>query len=112
MKRILAAIVIVASGITGVFLWHAANPPRIDISSSQIYIHDTPVCVMRHGGEILASVGLCDLHEGQPGNRDFGNGDGFVGESPSYRDEPSGLPPGHPPVDSFPAAERLRRIPI
>jgi hypothetical protein len=111
MKRILAAVIIVASGITGVFLWHAANPPGIDISSSQIYIHDTPVCVMRHGGEILASVGMCGL-DGQSGDQGFGNGEGFVGESPLYRDAPSGLPPGHPPVDSIPAPERFRRIPI
>jgi len=112
MRRILATVMVVASGIAGVFLWHAAHAPRLDVSSSQIYIHDTPVCVMRHGGEIIASIGMCDPNEGQSRGRGFGTGRGSVEESPYSIEAPSGLPPGHPPVDSIPAPERLRRIPI
>jgi hypothetical protein len=112
MKRVLATFMIVASGIAGVFLWHAANQPRIDFSSRQIYIHDTPVCVMRHGGEIIASVGMCDPYEGESGGRGSGTGSGSLGEAPDSREAPSVLPPGHPPVGSFPAFEPLRRIPI
>jgi len=112
MKTILAAVLIVAFGITGIFLWHAAYTQRIDFSSSQIYIHGTPVCVTRHDGEILASVGRCDAYGGHTRERRFGTGGRFPGESPEYREAPSGLPPGHPPVDSTPAWEQVRKVPI
>jgi len=112
MKRILATALIVAFCITGIFLWHAADTRRIDFSSSQIYIHGTPVCVMRQDGEILASVGKCDAYGGQSWGRRFGTGGGFPGDTPEYREAPSGLPPGHPPVDSTPAWEQVRKVPI
>jgi hypothetical protein len=112
MKTILAAAVIVALGITGISHWRAVHTQRIAFSSSQIYIHGTPVCVMRHYGEINASVGMCDDHGDQSYGRGFGPGRGFPGESPFSHEAPSGLPPGHPPVDSFPTLEQARKIPI
>ena len=112
MKTVLATAMIIAFGVTGVSLWHAAHTRSIDVSSSQIYIHDTPVCVMRHGGEILASVGTCDSYRGQSWGSGFGTGRGSLGESPYYREAPSGLPPGHPPVDSTPVFGQPRKVPI
>jgi hypothetical protein len=112
MKTILATAMIVAFGITGISLWHATQTRRIDFSLSQIYIHGTPVCVIGHDGEILASVGMCDAPGGQSLGRGFGSGREFHGESPYSPEAPSGLPPGHPPVDSIPALEEPRKIPI
>jgi len=112
VKAILATAMIIALGITGIFLWHAAHTRRIAFSSSQIYIHGTPVCVMRHDGEINASVGMCDDYGDQSQGRGSGSRGGFLGESPFSHEAPSGLPPGHPPVDSFPALEQARKIPI
>lgn len=100
MRTLLATVLIVLSLIAGVSLWNAAHTRNIDVSSSQIYIHGTPVCVMRHGGEILASVGTCDSHGGRPWEGGFGTGGGSL------------LPPGHPPVDSSPEFEQLRKLPI
>ncbi len=112
MKTILATAMVVALGITGISFRHAAHTRRVDVSSSQIYIHGTPVCVMRHNGEILASVGMCDSYGDSTRRHGFGTGRGFLGESPYYREAPSGLPPGHPPVDPAPALEQVRKIPI
>jgi hypothetical protein len=112
VKAILAAVMIVALGITGITLWHAVHSRRIAFSSSQIYIHGMPVCVMRHDGEINASVGMCDDYRGRSYGRSVGPGRGFHGESPFSDEPPTALPPGHPPVDSFPALEQGRKIPI
>ena len=112
MKTILAAAMIVALGITGISHWRAMHIQRLAVSSSQIYIHGTPVCVMGHDGEIYASVGMCDENGDRPHGRGFGPGRGFHGESPFSHDAPSALPPGHPPVDSFPTLEPARKIPI
>jgi hypothetical protein len=112
MKTILATAMIVAFGITGISLWHAAHTRSTDFSSSQIYIHGTPVCVVRHDGEIVAAVGRCDAYGNQSWERGFGTGRGSLGESPYHREEPSVLPPGHPPVDSPPAWDQVRKIPI
>ena len=110
MKTILATALIVAFGITGISLLHAAHSQRIDFSSSQIYIHGTPVCVTRQGGEIIASVGMCGPYAGESREDDFGNGGGFHGEAPSALEPRFGLPPGHPPVDATPFFERGRGI--
>jgi hypothetical protein len=112
MKTILATALIVAFGITGISLWHSARNQSFDVSSSQIYIHGTPVCVMLHYGDVIASVGMCDADRARSRDRGFETGRGFLEESPDYREAPSGLPPGHPPVDSSPAFEQLRKTPI
>ncbi|MBP2677828.1 MAG: hypothetical protein H6Q82_893 [Deltaproteobacteria bacterium] len=102
MKTIFAAALIVAVGITGISLWHTARTRHIDSSSSQIFIHGTPVCVVQRAGEILASVGMCGTSGGAPREEGHGNGRVFRGEAPSRLEALPGLPPGHPPVDSIP----------
>ena len=94
MKTVIAAAMIVAAGIIAVFLWHPGHSGDTGFSSSQIFVHDTPVCVVRHGGEIVAAVGFCDAF-GEPSRKD-----------------PTVLPPGHPPVDAFPGSEPTGKIPI
>lgn len=110
MKTIIATAMIVAVGIAGISLWHAAHNQRIDFSSSQIFIHGTPVCVVQHAGEILASVGMCGTFGGDSREDGFGNGGGFHGKNPSLLEPRPELPPGHPPLDSIPALEEGRRI--
>jgi hypothetical protein len=110
VKAILATALILALGITGISLWGAVHAQRMPVSSSQIFIHGTPVCVMQHAGEILASVGMCGASGGESREDDFGNGGVFHGETPSPLDPRLGLPPGHPPVDSPPTFEEGRRI--
>jgi hypothetical protein len=110
MKTILSTALIVAVGITGISLWHAAHTRRIDFSSSQIFIHGTPVCVVQQAGEILASVGMCGTSGGESREDGYGNGRTFHGEAPSLLEPRPGLPPGHPPLDSTPAFEEGRRI--
>jgi hypothetical protein len=113
VKTFIATVTVITIGVTGILLWGAVHAQRMDVSSSQIFIHGTPVCVFRHAGEIVASVGLC----GSPGgeSRAFENGGGFHGGAPSPLGPRLGLPPGHPPIDhppidSSPDLEEVRRI--
>ena len=109
VKTILAAAMIVALGVTGILLWETAHARRMAVSSSQIFIHGTPVCVLQQGGVIIASVGTCDTPGGEATEDAFGNGDAFHGGTPAPVDPRFGLPPGHPPVDSHPPFEEERR---
>jgi len=88
LKTFLAGALILAAVLAAVSLWGMVHARRMGVSSSQIFIHGTPVCVTQRGGEIETAIGEC-------------------GSSP-------GLPPGHPPVggdpDLFDGA--ARRIPI
>ncbi len=110
MKTILATALILALGITGISLWGAVHAQRMAVSSSQIFVHGTPVCVMQQAGEIIASVGMCGTSGGESREDDFGNGGVFHGGTPSPLEPRLGLPPGHPPVDSPPALEEGRKI--
>ena len=110
MKTILATALILALGITGISLWGAVHAQRMAVSSSQILIHGTPVCVMQQAGEIRASVGMCGTTGGESREDGFGNGGVFHGGTPSPLGPRHGLPPGHPPVGSPPALEGGRRI--
>ena len=110
MKTILAAAMIVAVGITGISFWRAAHTRHIDFSSSQIFIHGTPVCVVQQAGEILASVGMCGTSGGASREDGYGNGRAFHGETPSLHEPLLSLPPGHPPVDSIPTFGEGPRI--
>ena len=110
MKTILAAALILALGITGLFLSGALHGQRMSVSSSQIYVDGTPVCVLRHGGDIIASVGMCGTPGGGLAEDGFGNGGGFNGGTPYHHKPHLGLPPGHPPIDSPPDMEKERRI--
>ncbi|MGB7631860.1 MAG: hypothetical protein WBM29_12375 [Candidatus Deferrimicrobium sp.] len=110
MKTILATVLILAMGITAIFLWGAVHARRMAVSSSQIFIHGTPVCVVQQAGEILASVGMCGTFGGESRENDYGSGDLFHGEGTPLVEPRFGLPPGHPPVDSTPTFEEGRRI--
>lgn len=110
MKAFLATVMIIALGITGIFLWGAVHAQRMAVSSSQIIIYGTPVCVMQQDGEIIASVGMCGTPGGESREDGFGNGGGFHGGTFYPLDPRLGLPPGHPPVDSTPDLEEGRRI--
>ena len=95
MGTFLAIALILVTGAASIWLWGAAHAHRMAPSSSQIFIHGTPVCVTQRGGEITAAVGECGYHGSHPGR---GNPD-------------IGLPPGHPPIDEepFPGADGKRR---
>jgi hypothetical protein len=103
VKAILAASLILALGITGISLWGVVHAQRMALSSSQIYIHGTPVCVIQQAGEITASVGVCGSSRGDSRGNDSGSGRGFHEEDPSTLEGPFTLPPGHPPIDSDPS---------
>ena len=109
MKTVLATAMILALGITGILLWGAAHARRMAVSSSQIFVHGMPVCVMQQAGKIVASVGICGTPGSESPEEEYGSGDAFHGGPPSAPERSYGLPPGHPPVDSLPDFEEGRR---
>lgn len=70
-------------------------------SSSQIYIHGTPVCVTQEGKDIMARVGECAI-PGVPPDA------GSLEKLPYHGHPGMQLPPGHPPIDQemFPGENR------
>ncbi|MFA6146648.1 MAG: hypothetical protein WC899_00360 [bacterium] len=110
MKTFLSIALIVVLGITGISLWGAVHAQHMAVSSSQIFIHGTPVCVMQQAGEIRASVGACDFPGFDTPKDDSGNGGDPHGGTLTPLDPRQGLPPGHPPLDSTPDFEGGRRI--
>lgn len=80
-----------------------AGGPHVSLvsSSSQIYIHGTPVCVTQEGRDIVARVGECTVHGGSPDA-------GSLGNLPYHGHPGWRLPPGHPPIDQemFPDVNR------
>ena len=109
MKTILATVMILALGITGILMWEAVHVRLMAVSSSQIFVHGTPVCVMQQAGKIVASVGMCGPPGSESPEEEYGSGDAFHGGPPSAPERRFGLPPGHPPVDSLPDFEEGRR---
>lgn len=107
MRSFLAIALILTAGIASLWLWGAGNAHSMAASSSQIFIHGTPVCITQHGGDIVAAVGVCGNGTGNP-HREY---DGFHGGRPLPGNPHMGLPPGHPPVDEepFPGPEAGRR---
>ena len=110
MKAILAAGLILAMGVSGFSLWSAAHARRVAVSSSQIFIDGTPVCVMQEGRDIVASVGMCGTFEGESPEDGIGSGGVFHRGTPYPRELHPDLPPGHPPIDSIPDTGEGRRI--
>ena len=111
MKRILAIGLTVLLGIFAVVQLHAYRAAAahrlsaVKSSSSQIFIHGTPVCVFRLGENIVARI--CECPE-SPGLES----DTSMEKAPFSGNPVMELPPGHPPVnrDGFPDVPR--RIPI
>jgi hypothetical protein len=110
VKTILAIALILALGITGISMWGAVHAQRMAVSSSQIFIDGTPVCVMQQAREIRASVGMCGTPEDESWDGDFGNRGGFHGGAPSPIEPHLGLPRGHPPINNPPALGEGRKI--
>jgi hypothetical protein len=101
MKAFLAIALTVAAGMASLWLWGAGHAGRMAASSSQIFIHGTPVCVTQRGGQIEAAVGECAGRSMVP----RGENDGFHGAHPGPANPNAGLPPGHPPIGDVPAQE-------
>ena len=105
MKAILAATLI------GMFLLFTvlhirANEPLATwvSSSSQIYIHGTPVCVTQQGKDIVAQVGECGMRALPPESDS-------VERLPFQHGHPGmNLPPGHPPIDQEMFPNQQRRV--
>jgi hypothetical protein len=110
VKAILTGALILAMVISGVSLWNAVHAHWGTVSSSQIFIDGTPVCVMQEGRDIVASVGMCSAPGGESQEDATGSGSGFHRKSPYPRGLNPDLPPGHPPIDSPPDNEEGRRI--
>ncbi|RJP24593.1 MAG: hypothetical protein C4529_02460 [Deltaproteobacteria bacterium] len=111
MRKIVAAAAMIAAGLTAYSVWGIGQDRYASDSSSQIFIHGTPVCVTQRGGGIEAAVGECEAVAG----RGPGSGHGrFHGGNEAPGARVPALPPGHPPVGpgSDPAGESARRIPI
>jgi len=107
LRSILAIALVLTAGIASLWLWGAGHAHSMAGSSSQIFIHGTPVCITQHGGDIVAAVGVCG---NVPGTPQRGH-DGFHGGHPLPGNPHRGLPPGHPPVgeEPFPGPETGRR---
>lgn len=83
--------------------WRSLHPAAAASPSSQIYIHDTPVCVTMEGEEIVARVGKCP--------RESGVFDAPAPERTPFHGAPGrGLPPGHPPIDRDMVPDANRRV--
>ncbi len=104
MKRVLAVM------LAGTFLLFVgvhlrASDPLASLvsSSSQIYIHGTPVCVFQQGKDIMAKVGECGMEKSPPGADS-------LEELPFHGHRGGELPPGHPPIDQDMFPEEQRRL--
>jgi hypothetical protein len=104
VKKILAVGLAAFLGASALILLHGYRtvPDRtmsaVEASSSQIFIHGTPVCVFKLDDGIIAKVGRCeDAETGTPQEK-----------SPFSGNPGRELPPGHPPVDrdAFPDGQR------
>lgn len=89
--------------------WHIYRSSAVEGSPfSQIYIHETPVCVFQEGENVLARVGMCpDATEGETPDKES-----FHGNEPFHGRPHMKLPPGHPPIDGggFPEQGRIINI--
>ena len=96
--------------LAGMFLLYAAFHFRASeplgslvSSSSQIYIHGTPVCVTQQGKDIVAKVGECGVPTLAPDSDSM--------ERLPFRGHPGmNLPPGHPPIDRAMFPNEQRRV--
>ena len=107
MKTIIKIGVAAAFAMVVFTAWYAYHASAIDASSfSQIYIHNTPVCVFKEGEQVVAKIGMC------PGNEEGGGMDRNMEPFPFQGDPSAELPPGHPPIGGGLFNERSPAIPI
>ena len=105
MKTILTVTLAGMVLLFAAFHFRASEPlASLVSSSSQIYIHGTPVCVTQDGKDIVARVGECGLH-GLPPKSDS------LERLPFRHGHPEmNLPPGHPPIDREMIPDEQRRV--
>lgn len=110
MKTFLAIALVLSTCLAAFSLWGIVHARRMGVSSSQIILHGTPLCITQRGGEIEAAIGECGSSPGAPGEGDGG----FHGMPYPFEHPNAGLPPGHPPVgsDPDPGDGDSRRTPI
>lgn len=111
MKRYLAAGLALTLAGFGGFLLSAHRSPAalilpVEPTSSQIYIHGTPVCVFLLDGNIIAKVGTCGEAAGPEEDASPPS------KNPFSENPPETLPPGHPPVTPDMSVDGPRPIPI
>lgn len=107
MRALIAIALVLSAGIASFWMWGTGHAQRVADSSSQIFIHGTPVCVIQRGGEIQAAVGVCGNFSADPN----GGSGRFHEADPNQGNPHGGLPPGHPPIGDgpFPSPEEGRR---
>jgi len=98
VKTFLAIALVLSTCLAAFSLWGIVHARRMGSSSSQIFLHGTPVCITQRGGEIEAAVGECGSPSGAPEEEE---GE-FRGTPYPFGHPNAGLPPGHPPVESDP----------
>lgn len=102
MKKILSAALAGAILVFALYHIRATEPiASFASSSSQIYIHGTPVCVTQEGKDIVAQVGECGVPRLPP----YADS---LERLPFHGRPGTQLPPGHPPIDQeiFPGKNR------
>ena len=109
MRTLLAVALVLAVGVAAASYWELGSARGMARSTSQIFIHGTPVCVTRLGEEIRATVGACSA---LPGGTDRDGSYRHHGRFPVPDNPGLELPPGHPPIgpDDGPVGERNRRV--
>ena len=110
MKTFLAIALVLSTCLAAFSLWGIVHARRMGVSSSQIFLHGTPVCITQRGGEIEAAIGECGSTPGASEEEDSG----FHVAPYPFGNPNAGLPPGHPPVGSDPdlGDEDTGRTPI
>ncbi len=104
MKKILAVTLGGMVLLFGIYHIRASDPlASLVSSSSQIYIHGTPVCVFQQGRDIVAKVGECGMGKFPPGTD-------TLERLPFHGYGGGELPPGHPPIDQDMFPEGQKRV--
>ncbi|MGA7103857.1 MAG: hypothetical protein WBX49_00780 [Candidatus Deferrimicrobiaceae bacterium] len=104
MKKILSVALVGTILLLAMYLIPASGSlTSFASSSSQIYIHGTPVCVTQQGKDIVAQVGECDVPQLSP---DVGS----LERLPFHGHRGLNLPPGHPPVNPDIVPDENRRV--
>lgn len=106
MKKLFAIVLTAIFLAVALVQWHAYRAAAVSpVSTNQIFIHGTPVCIFTRDGNILAKVGECpDMHRMEKGAPPE--------KAPFHRHPGLDLPPGHPPVDRDMSPDGRRAIPI
>lgn len=103
MRTLVAVLLAGLLVLLVVMQWSSRYRATAVSQASQIYIHDTPVCVRLEGEQLVARVGKCPRDNGvfeEPG----------PGRLPFHGAPGRGLPPGHPPIGPQGPLDENRRL--